>query len=168
MTDQASTMRHNQNKVDETHAANHIVSARTYLIVFIALLILTALTVAVAYYNFGGLWNLVIALGIATVKAVVVALWFMHVRFSGRLVQLTIITSLMFLSLLIFGTLMDVWTRHNVTPAEHLENFEYNKVPFGVDMGGTPEPGSTGAAPADTAAGANPEAAAAAAAVAHE
>lgn len=161
MTDQASTMRHNENKVDETHAAHHIVSAGTYLTVLIVLLILTAATVLVAYHNFGGLWNLVIALGIATVKATVVALWFMHVRFSGRLIQLTIVTSLLFLALMIFGTLMDVWTRHNVSSAEHLENFEYNKVPFGVGMGGTPGAESTGAAPADTAVGENPEAAAA-------
>lgn len=167
MTDQASTMRHNENKVDETHAAHHIVSATTYFIVLVALLFFTFLTVVVAYHNFGGLWNLVIALGIATLKAFIVAMWFMHVRFSGRLIQLTIVTALLFLALMIFGTLMDVWTRHNVSPAEHLENFEYNKVPFGVEMGGTPGAESTGKTPGDTAVGQNPEATAAAAA-AHE
>ena len=148
MTDQASSMRHTETKVDETHAAHHIVSATTYFVVLMILLVLTFVTVLVAYYNFGGLWNLVLALGIATLKATVVTLYFMHVRYSGRLVQLTIVTALLFLGLLIFGTLMDVWTRHNVTQVGHLENYEYNKVPFGVDMGGQPGPNSTGEAPA--------------------
>lgn len=129
MTDQASTMRHSENAVDSTHAAHHIISAKTYLLVFMILLVLTVATVAVAYYNFGGLWNLVIALGIATVKATVVALYFMHVRYSGRLIQLVILTSLMFLALMIFGTLMDVWTRHDVTSADHPTQYEYEKAP---------------------------------------
>jgi len=140
MTDQASQMRHTENKVDITEAAHHIVPASTYLIVLALLLFFTFVTVAVAYYDFGGVWNLVLALGIATVKATIVALYFMHVRYSGRLIQLTIATALMFLALLIFGTLMDVWTRQNVTPADHVETFEYSKVPFGVQMGGKPAP----------------------------
>lgn len=147
MTDQASTMRQTQNKVDETHAAHHIVSAKTYTIVFLLLLVLTVITVAVAYYNFGGLVNLVLALGIATVKATLVALYFMHVRYSGRLIQITLVTSLLFLALLMFGTLMDVWTRTSVTHPEQEPNYEYNVVPFGVDMGGQPGPGATGVDP---------------------
>lgn len=147
MTDQASTMRHTEDKVDVTHHAHHIVSAKTYTIVFIVLLILTVLTVAVAYYNFGGLINLVLALGIATVKATVVAMWFMHVRYSGRLVQLTIVASLLFLLLLIFGTLMDVWTRTTVTPAGYSEE---SAVSVGVDSGAAPDSSSTAEGPTPT------------------
>lgn len=127
MTDQASSMRHTENKVDETHAAHHIVSSGIYLTSFLVLLVLTVLTVVVAYFNFGGLWNLVIALGIATLKALIVVLWFMHVRYSGRLIQLTIVASLLFFGLLIFGTLMDVWTRNNVTMAEHSDQYALDK-----------------------------------------
>lgn len=127
MTDQATTMRHTENKIDSTHAAHHIVSAKTYMVVFSSLLFLTIATVVVAYINLGGLLNLVAALGIATVKGTIVTLYFMHVRYSGRLIQIVIVTALLFLALMLFGTLMDVWTRNNVTPAGYLEDYEYNK-----------------------------------------
>jgi cytochrome c oxidase subunit 4 len=136
MTEQASALRHNENKVDETHAAHHIVSVGTYMTAFLVLLVLTVLTVVVAYFNFGGLWNLVIALGIATIKATVVTLWFMHVRYSGRLIQLSIATSLLFFALLIFGTLMDVWTRHNVTPSGYIEEYEGEKAELETSVDG--------------------------------
>lgn len=118
-------MRHTEDKIDSTHAAHHIVSPMIYIIVFIVLLALTIATVKVAYINFGGLINLGLALGIATIKATIVALWFMHVRYSGKLIQITIVTSLLFLALMIFGTLMDVWTRSNVTPAGYAPLPEY-------------------------------------------
>lgn len=127
MTDQASTMRHNEQSVDVTHHAHHIVPVRVYVGIIIILMVLTYLTVKVAYVNLGGLWNLVVALGLATAKATIVALWFMHVRYSGKLVQLTIVTALLFLMLMIFGVLMDVWTRHNVTPAGYIMTPEYEK-----------------------------------------
>lgn len=122
MTDSASSMRHSEQKIDTTDAAHHIVSVKVYTTVFITLLFLTVLTVWVAYYNFGGLINLILAMGIATVKALCVALWFMHVAYSGKLIRIVIVTSLLFLSLMIFGTLMDVWTRSNVTPGGYVED----------------------------------------------
>lgn len=140
MTDQASTMRHTEDKIDETHHAHHIISVKTYTIVFIALLVLTVVTVAVAYYNFGGLINLVLALGIATCKAVLVALWFMHVRYSGRLIHVIIFASLLFLTLLIFGTLMDVYTRTTVTPGGYTEE---SAVSVGIDSGPATDSSST-------------------------
>lgn len=85
-----------------------------YLVVVIALFILTFLTIKLAYINFHGLWNLVIALGIATVKATLVILFFMHVKWSGRLIHIVIGVSLMFFALMISGTLMDQYTRSNV------------------------------------------------------
>jgi len=112
-----ASMRHTQSKVDETHHAHHIVSPVTYGIVLVILLCLTAATYGVALINFGGIWNLVFALGIATLKASLVVLFFMHVLYSGRLIQIVIGASAMFLALLIFGTLMDVWTRQHVTMA---------------------------------------------------
>lgn len=110
MTDQP-TSRHTEDKIDETHFAHHIVMPKTYIIVVLILFVLTWLTVEVAYVNFKGLWNLVIALGLATVKATIVALWFMHVRYSGRLIHITIFATLLFFFLLLFGTLADFWTR---------------------------------------------------------
>lgn len=63
---------------------HHIVSVRMNLIIFGVLLVLLILTVAVAQVDFGPL-NVVIALTIAIVKAVLIMLYFMHVRFSSRL-----------------------------------------------------------------------------------
>ncbi len=122
MSDQASSMRHTEDKIDSTHFAHHIISPKVYLTVIVVLMVLTALTVWVAYQDYSHAWslaNLAIALGLATVKATIVCLWFMHVRYSGRLIQIVIAASLLFFMLMLFGTLMDVWTRHNVTSADY-------------------------------------------------
>jgi cytochrome c oxidase subunit IV len=105
---------HQESEFEDTHATHHIVSPMVYLIVVIILFILTFVTIKLAYVNFHGLWNLVIALGIATVKASLVVLFFMHVKWSGKLIRITLGVSLMFFLLLITGTLMDQYTRHNV------------------------------------------------------
>lgn len=101
---------------DATH--HHIVSPMVYLVVVIILFFLTWVTIFVAYKDLGGLWNLVLALGIATVKASLVVLYFMHVKWSGRLIHITLGVSVMFFLLLITGTLMDQYTRHNVVLAD--------------------------------------------------
>jgi cytochrome c oxidase subunit 4 len=105
---------HQDTALEDTHATHHIVSPVVYLVVVGILFVLTFLTIKLAYINFHGLWNLVIALGIATVKATLVILFFMHVKWSGRLIHITIGVSLMFFVLLISGTLMDQYTRSNV------------------------------------------------------
>lgn len=112
---------HQDTAFEDTHATHHIVSPFVYLIVVIILFFLTFLTIKLAYVNFHGLWNLVIALGIATLKASLVILFFMHVRWSGRLIHVVLGVSLMFFSLLITGTLMDQYTRHNVVLIDETE-----------------------------------------------
>jgi cytochrome c oxidase subunit 4 len=62
---------------------NHVVPPRVYLAVFAALLVLTATTTAVAFVDLG-VMNVVVMLAIAIVKAVLVVLFFMHVRYSPR------------------------------------------------------------------------------------
>ncbi|MCK6556176.1 cytochrome C oxidase subunit IV family protein [Candidatus Binatia bacterium] len=64
--------------------AEHIVSARSYFAVFFALMGLTAITVAVAFNDFGA-WNNFVAIAIAVTKATLVILYFMHVRYSTHL-----------------------------------------------------------------------------------
>jgi cytochrome c oxidase subunit 4 len=137
------THRHTEGKIDETNFAHHIVTPKTYIIVISILLVLTWLTVVVAYMNFGGLWNLVIALGLATVKATLVVLWFMHVKYSGRLIQVVIFTTLMFFALLLFGVLMDVWTRYDSNPTGYAtpstpEPTYVQRDQAGVEPGGEP------------------------------
>ena len=83
---------------------------RTYIIVCISLLILTAVTWWVSYINLG-MGNVAVALLIASVKAALVALFFMHLRYENRLVWAFAILPLFFLALIIFGTLSDTMFR---------------------------------------------------------
>lgn len=85
-------------------------SRRTYIAVFVALLLLTAVTVLVSYVDLG-LWNAVVALLIASVKASLVALFFMHLKSEDRLVWGFALVPIAFLALIIFGTLVDTMLR---------------------------------------------------------
>lgn len=90
--------------------AEHVTSRKTYFAVFGALMVLTALTVFVAELDLG--WaNNVVALGIAFTKAILVLLFFMHVRHSTRMTVLTAAAGFFWLALLLGITMMDYWTR---------------------------------------------------------
>jgi cytochrome c oxidase subunit IV len=91
-------------------SAEHIVPVRIYLIIFVTLLVLTGVTTAVAYVNLGPL-NVVVMLLIAFFKASLVILYFMHVRFTGRLTQVAAVSGFAWLAILIVLTLSDVLTR---------------------------------------------------------
>jgi cytochrome c oxidase subunit IV len=88
----------------------HVVPVRIYLLVFVALLALTATTASVAFVDLGPLNN-VVALGIAAVKAALVILFFMHVRYGTRLTPLVIAASLFWLVILFVLSLSDYLTR---------------------------------------------------------
>ena len=88
----------------------HLVSSRVYLRVGIALLILTAITVGVSLIPLGG-YNLVIAMIIATLKALLVALFFMHLLYDDRLYLIILATALATLVLFIVLTLFDTLNR---------------------------------------------------------
>jgi len=92
----------------QTH--DHSISVATYLAVFGALLVLTALTVWVAFQDFGWLNN-IIALGIAVVKSTLVVLFFMHVLHSTPLTKIVLVTSVFFFLILVAFVYADVWTR---------------------------------------------------------
>lgn len=65
--------------------ASHIVPKKTYYTIFAILMVLLAATVLVAYMNLGQTINILIALTIAIVKATLVILYFMHVRYQDKL-----------------------------------------------------------------------------------
>jgi cytochrome c oxidase subunit IV len=92
---------------------HHVVSPRLYLVVFASLMVLTFLTVAASRYDFGP-GNIVVALGIAILKATLVVLFFMHVKYSSRLVQLMLAAAFLWLALLIAGALSDYVSRGRV------------------------------------------------------
>ena len=90
--------------------SEHIVSRTIYFIIFAALMVLTVLTYYVALIDLGRL-NAVVALAIAVTKAVLVVLFFMHVRYSTRLTKIVVIAGFFWLALLVVLTLADYFTR---------------------------------------------------------
>lgn len=91
--------------------SEHIVYPRVYVTIFFVLLVGTALTVIAAYQDFPGPLNAVVALTIAVVKATFVVLYFMHVRYSSRLVWLIVGAGLFWLVIMFALTLSDYSTR---------------------------------------------------------
>ena len=88
----------------------HILSTRIYYTIFLILLLCTGLTVAVAFVDLGPM-NVVMALAIAVFKAVLVVLFFMHVRYSTRLTWAVVIGSVFWLIILLTLTMGDYVTR---------------------------------------------------------
>lgn len=91
--------------------SEHIVSVRVYVTIFLALMVGTALTVLAAFYDFPWRFNTIVAMTIATAKATVVVLYFMHVRYSPRLVWVIVASALFWMAILFSLTLSDYWTR---------------------------------------------------------
>lgn len=91
--------------------SEHIVYPRVYVTIFFVLMAGTALTVFAAFQDFPGPLNAVVALTIAVVKATFVVLYFMHVRYSPRLVWLIVAAGLFWLAILFALTLSDYSTR---------------------------------------------------------
>ncbi len=91
--------------------AEHVTPPRTYLIILVALLVLTAVTVGISRLPLSPDWHLVIGLTIAVGKAMLVLLFFMHLLRSPQLVWLVALGALMWLAILIFLTMNDYLTR---------------------------------------------------------
>lgn len=87
------------------------ITVRTYTTIFLVLLGLTALTTGVAFVDLGGGWNTVAAVAIAVAKALLVILYFMHVRTSDRFTWVVAGAGFFWLLLLLGGTLDDLLTR---------------------------------------------------------
>ena len=87
-----------------------ITSVGAHIMVGVALLLLAALTTGLALVDLHG-WNTVVALAIAALKASLIVLVFMRARFGPGLVGLIAVVSLVWLGILLGGTLQDVITR---------------------------------------------------------
>jgi cytochrome c oxidase subunit 4 len=85
-------------------------SVGTYTLVFVALLILAALTTGIAYVNLGEL-NTVVALVIAALKMCLVGLFFMHLWYSRGLARIVVLAGFFWLALLVSFILADVFSR---------------------------------------------------------
>ncbi len=88
----------------------HIDSVGTYVKILLALLVATGVTTAVARVDLGG-FSVVVALGIASAKMVLVALFFMHIRHSTKLTRLVVLGGLLWLAILLLLTMTDFASR---------------------------------------------------------
>ncbi len=88
----------------------HVVPLRHYIGVFLALMVLTAATVVTAKMDLGPL-NTVVALTIAVIKALLVVLIFMHVKYSNKLIQTMVGASVIWLMIMFAFTGADFFTR---------------------------------------------------------
>jgi cytochrome c oxidase subunit 4 len=90
--------------------SEHKIPLRIYYLVFATLALLTLITVEVAFYDFGIL-SFWVALLIASVKATLVILWFMHVRYSTGVTGLFVGAGFIFLAIMLAFFMMDIGTR---------------------------------------------------------
>lgn len=92
-----------------------IVPLRLYVGIFVALILLTGLTVGVAFFDLGGgrlhAANAIVAIGIAVAKALLVVLYFMHVRYSDRLTWIFVGAGVFWFLILIVLTVADYMSR---------------------------------------------------------
>ena len=94
-----------------TEHEHHIVGPKTYLTILLALLVLTAITTSAAFVNMG-VFSPIVALGIACLKAVLVILFFMHIRYSSKVMMLTVGAGFFTFLVLITMTLSDYISRN--------------------------------------------------------
>jgi cytochrome c oxidase subunit IV len=92
---------------------HHVDSIKTYVLVFGALIVATVLTTAVAFVDLGA-FSVAVALAIAVCKMLLVALYFMHLRYSTKLTRLVVIGGLVWLAILLGVTMTDFFTRGNL------------------------------------------------------
>jgi cytochrome c oxidase subunit 4 len=91
--------------------SEHILPSKLYFIIWITLLCLTVITAAVSFVDLGPL-NTIVALVIATFKAVLVVLFFMHVKYtSEKLTKMVVVAAVFWLLLLLGLSMADYATR---------------------------------------------------------
>lgn len=90
--------------------SDHAIPVRTNLIIFAALLALLGATVGMAYVDLGYL-NFSVAMAIATTKAVLIMLYFMHLRYSAPLTWVAAVAAFLWLGILLVLSLSDYLSR---------------------------------------------------------
>jgi cytochrome c oxidase subunit 4 len=96
--------------MSETKQHHHVLPLSTYLTVGGALLLLTCVTVLVSQFQFGE-WNLIVAMAVAALKATLVLLFFMHLKYDNKLYAFAFLISITFLAVFITFTMLDTMTR---------------------------------------------------------
>jgi len=94
---------------------HHIVPLKTYLAVGFALLVLTAVTIGVSFIDLGG-WNAIVAVAIASIKALMVAFIFMHLLYDKKIFLVIFSVAILFLTIFISFTMFDILSRNDIYP----------------------------------------------------
>jgi cytochrome c oxidase subunit 4 len=94
--------------------SHRAISVRTYVTVFVGLMVLTAITIFSAHVDLGR-GNVVVALAIAFTKAALVVTYFMHLRFGARMSRAVLVAGILAVALMLGFTLDDVLTRSTTT-----------------------------------------------------
>lgn len=97
-------------------AGHHVIPLKIYLGVGVALIVLTAITVAVAQIHLGG-WNAIVAVLIASVKATLVAFIFMHLWYDRKIFLIIFSVAILFLTIFIALTMFDILSRDYIDTA---------------------------------------------------
>jgi len=100
------------------HDEPHVTTIRFYVIIYVTLLALMTMTVVAAKFDMGQSTNFAVAMGIATVKMVLILLYFMHIRYSDKLTWVFSSAAFLWLIILIVGTLNDYFTRDVILPGK--------------------------------------------------
>ena len=115
---EATTTEHTDDHGDHEH---HVVGWKLLTVIFLALMVLTVLTVAAINVDLGPM-NIVVALGIALVKALLVVLIFMHIWWDRAFHGLLIASSLGFVTLFIGFVMIDTWQYEPTITAQDADN----------------------------------------------
>ncbi len=99
-------MSHHHSHDDISHQLGHIIPKKIYTMVLCALLFLTFITVWIAQFNFGN-WNIVVAMLVASVKAGLVTLFFMHLKYENKITWLYVLFPVVLLFIMIGGVFTD-------------------------------------------------------------
>lgn len=108
---------HSSNAHSDAHHGHHVSSAGFLWMIGGALLLLTGLTVGVAFIHIPAPWNIVVAIGIAVVKAALVVAFFMNLYWDSKFNTLLLVMSILFLILLFGITLLDTLFRVDPIPS---------------------------------------------------
>lgn len=90
--------------------SNHIVPFKTYSNVILALIVLTVVTVLISLVDFG-VFNLIISMGIATLKAALVLMYFMHLKYDDKSYLVIFLVGVFFLAVIFLFSSFDIITR---------------------------------------------------------
>lgn len=116
------------------HNKPHVLPLSTYLTVGGTLLALTVVTVMVAQYHFGE-WNLIVAMAVATVKATLVLLYFMHLKYDNKIYAYAFLISIAFLAVFITFTMIDTMTRDEFGRGSIDKQVQYQSAPAHTGQG---------------------------------